>query len=153
MAVAVSVQTTAPRRLAAVRREVKPGQVAAAWGPALDQVWAFLRTRPSLRTDGHNVFVYEHPKGPGAPIVAHFGVEVMRTFEPAGEVRPVETPSGEAAVGVHVGSYDGLRATHEAIHAWVRESGRTMAGWSWEIYGNWSDDPGKLETTVGYLLG
>ena len=23
---------------------------------------------------------------------------------------------------------------------------------SWEIYGDWSDDPSKLETTVAYLL-
>jgi hypothetical protein len=29
---------------------------------------------------------------------------------------------------------------------------RHFAGKSWEIYGDWSDDPSKLETTIMYLL-
>jgi hypothetical protein len=28
----------------------------------------------------------------------------------------------------------------------------TFAGKSWEIYGDWSDDPAKLETRVEYFL-
>jgi hypothetical protein len=27
-----------------------------------------------------------------------------------------------------------------------------LAGRSWEIYGDWSDDPSRLETTAAYLL-
>ena len=42
----------------------------------------------------------------------------MRAFEPEGEVRAVETPAGEAAVAVHVGPYDRMKETHDAIHAW-----------------------------------
>jgi len=41
---------------------------------------------------------------------------------------------------------------HEAFHAWSRTTGRDFAGWSWEIYGDPSDDPSKLETSVIYLL-
>jgi hypothetical protein len=29
---------------------------------------------------------------------------------------------------------------------------RALAPPSWEIYGDWTDDPSKLETTVVYLL-
>ena len=29
---------------------------------------------------------------------------------------------------------------------------RSLAGTSWEIYGDWNDDPTKLETLVVYLL-
>src|SRR6266496_3531335 len=32
------------------------------------------------------------------------------------------------------------------------QTGRTLAGTLWEIYGDWSDDPSKVETTVCYLL-
>ena len=53
----VSVQIVQPRKLAAVRREVAPGAVGSAWGPALDKVWEFIRSEPGLRTDGHNVFL------------------------------------------------------------------------------------------------
>jgi effector-binding domain-containing protein len=83
---------------------------------------------------------------------ADFGVEVTQDFAGSGEVRPVRTPSGEAAVVRHVGPYDGLARAHSAIHEWARESGRTLAGTSWEIYGDWNEDPAKLETLVLYLL-
>ena len=152
MAVVVSVRHVDIRKLAAVRRQVRIGEIGAAWKPALDQVWAFLRSQPGLRTDGHNVFLYHHPSRRDAPMDVDFGVEVSRAFEPSGEVRPVETPAGEVAMAVHVGPYERLKETHDAIHAWAAENHRAIGGQSWEIYGDWSDDPGKLETTVMYLL-
>jgi DNA gyrase inhibitor GyrI len=152
MAVVVSVRQVNVRMLAAVRRQVRLGEVGSAWKPALDQVWAFLRNQPGLRTDGHNVFLYHHPSQRSAPMTVDFGVEVTRTFAPSGEVRPAETPAGEVAMAVHVGGYERLKETHDAIHAWAAASRRTFAGQSWEIYGDWSDDPSKLETTVVYRL-
>jgi effector-binding domain-containing protein len=152
MGVSVSVQSVSPRILAAVGRKVPLGQVAASWREPLDQVWAFLRTQPGLRTDGHNVFLYYHPQRREDPMDAEFGVEVVREFAPSGEVKPVRTPAGEVAVVTHVGPYSGLRETHDAIHAWMAANQRTSAGSSWEVYGDWGDDPTKLETTVMYLL-
>ena len=148
----VYVETVSPRLLAAVGREVAIGHVREAWRPALDQVWAFLRTQPGLRTDGDNIFLYQHPDKDGDPMHVDFGVEVTREFASSGDVRPVRTPSGEAAVVRHIGPYDGLPEAHRAVHQWIRNSGRTMAGTSWEIYGDWNDDPAKLETLVLYLL-
>ena len=148
----VQVEVVSPRLLAAVGREVAVGRVREVWRSALDQVWAFLRSQPGLRTDGHNIFVYHHPTSVGDPMNADFGVEVTREFARSGEVRPVRTPSGEAAVVRHLGPYDGLAQAHRAIHAWARESGRALARTSWEIYGDWNDDPTKLETLVMYLL-
>ena len=81
-----------------------------------------------------------------------FGVEIVREFETAGEVKPVWTPAGEVAVAVHVGPYDKMHSTHQALHAWMKEKSRSSAGWSWEIYGDWNEDPAKLETTIMYLL-
>src|SRR5205085_8663018 len=137
MSVPVSVQTVSPRKLAAVRRRVAIGGIAAAWKPALDQVWAFLRTQPGLRTDGHNVFLYHHPARRDMPMDVDFGVEVVRAFEPEGEVRAVDTPAGEAAVAVHVGPYERMKETHDAIHAWRAVNNRDFAGKSLEIYGDW----------------
>jgi hypothetical protein len=70
MPVVVAVQTVGPRTLAAVRREVAPGAVGSAWGPALDKVWDFIRSQPGLWTDGHNVFVYHHRAKPPSPSTA-----------------------------------------------------------------------------------
>ena len=55
-------------------------------------------------------------------------------------------------VAVHVGAYDRIKETHDAIHGWREASNRAFAEKSWEIYSDWSDDPSKLETTIIYLL-
>jgi effector-binding domain-containing protein len=128
------------------------GAVASAWRPALDLVWAFLRSQPGLRTDGHNIFLYHHPACPDDPMNVDFGVEVTRSFSPSGEVYETTTPPGEAAVAVHRGGYDQLRGAHQAVRQWAKSHDRIFAGTSWEIYGDWSDDPSKLETVVAYLL-
>jgi effector-binding domain-containing protein len=152
MATDVHVRTVASVKLAAVRRQVAIAGIGAAWKAALDKVWAFLGTQPGLRTDGQNVFLYHHPARRGQPMDVDFGVEVSRAFESAGEVYSTETPAGMVAVAVHVGPYGRLNETHDAIHAWREANNRAFAGKSWEIYGDWTDDASKLETTVMYLL-
>jgi hypothetical protein len=113
--------------------------LAALWGGrkhyiSEDKVWVFLRTYPGLSTDGHNVFLYHHPARCDLPMDVDFGVEVTRTFESAWEVYATETPAGIAAVAVHVGAYDRIKETHDAIHAWrearhdFSASGHSAAG-------------------------
>jgi effector-binding domain-containing protein len=152
MSVSVNVQTVHPRKLAAVRREVAPGAVGSAWGPALDKVWELIRSEPGLRTDGHNIFLYHHPKQLGAPILCDFGVEVTRKFETAGEVYATETPGGEAAVAIHRGPYNRMNEAHKAIGQWMAVNQRDSAGHSWEIYGDPTPDPADTATVVVYLL-
>ena len=152
MGIDVAVEVVKLRKLAAVRRQVPFGAVGSAWRPALDQVWAFLRSQPGLRTDGHNIFLYHHPARRNDPMDVDFGVEVARSFIPSGEIYETNTPAGEAAIAVHRGGYDQLHAAHDAIHQWAKSHDKTFAGRSWEIYGDPSDDPSKIETTVVYLL-
>src|SRR5215468_1729103 len=152
MPVSVNIQIVHPRKLAAVRREVAPGAVGSAWGPAVGKVWDFIRSQPGLWTDGHNIFLYHHPKQPGAPIVCDFGVEVTRTFETSGEVYATETPRGEAAVAVHRGPYNRMNEAYNAVEEWMAANRREAAGHSWEIYGDPTPDPADTETTVVYLF-
>jgi effector-binding domain-containing protein len=152
MPVLVNLRTVHPRKLAAVRREVAPGAAGSAWGPALDKVWNFIRSQPGIWTDGHNVFLYHHPKRPGAPMLCDFGVEVTRAFETAGEVYATETPGGEAAVAVHRGPYNRMNEAYDAIKQWLTANARESAGHSWEIYGDPTPDPADTETTIVHLL-
>jgi effector-binding domain-containing protein len=141
-----------PRKLAAVRREVAPGEVGAAWGPAVGKVWDFIRSQSGLWTGGHNVFVYHHPKEPGGPLLCDFGVEVTRIFDTSGELYASETPGGEAAVAVHRGAYDRMNEAYDAIDKWMVANQRGSAGLSWEVYGDPTPGPVDTETTLVHLL-
>jgi effector-binding domain-containing protein len=153
VAYAVTIETAPPRILAAVRRRVHAGEVPRAFRPALDQVWAFLRSNPGLRTDGHNVFHYDHTSGdPATGFDVDFGVEVTRIFAPHGQVACVTTPAGRAALTVHRGAYSGLSAAHAALRHWLDQHGEKIGAWSQEIYGDWHEDESKLETTIAYAL-
>jgi len=148
----IVVTEVTARPLAAVRARVSGGSVAAAWRPALDQVWAFFRRHDGVWTDGHNIFVYHHPARTGAPMDVDFGVEVSRPFEPEGEIVFTHTPAGIAASTIHVGPPDQLAGANAAIEAWCRANGRSLAGVSWEIYGDPGPDPAAFEVAVFYLL-
>ena len=149
----VKVQMLSPRILAAVRRRVAIKDISTAFKPALDSVWAFLGKHPALKTDGHNVFLYHHENPAIMPV--DFGVEVVRPFATdgaEGDVTCITTPAGEAAVVVHRGPYTEIPAAHQALHQWCTANGRAIGTHSLEIYGDWSEDPEKLETTIAYLL-
>jgi effector-binding domain-containing protein len=147
----IVVEIAPAERIAAVRAKVPISGVAGAWKPALDQVWAFLKANDGLRP-GHNLFLYHHPPDRSAAMNIDFGVQVARLFEQTGIVQCVETPAGEVARTIHVGPYDRLVDAHNAIHAWCAVNKREIAQASWEIYGDWTDDPARLETTIKYLL-
>ena len=146
----VKIQTRSPRILAAVRRRVVIKDIPTAFKPALDSMWAFLGKHPGLRTDGHNIFLYHHESPAIMPV--DFGVEVVRPFVGEGDVACVTTPAGEAAVVLHRGPYAKLAAAHQALQQWCGANGRTIGGQSLEIYGDWSESPEKLETTIEYFL-
>jgi effector-binding domain-containing protein len=98
------------------------------------------------------LFLYHHAEHRNEAMNIDFGVQVARPFEREGNVQCVETPAGEVARTVHVGPYDQLGNAHNAIHAWCATNSRKIARASWEIYGDWNNDPALLETTIKYLL-
>jgi effector-binding domain-containing protein len=147
----VVVETAQAELVAAVRVTVSISEIARAWKPALDQVWSFLKQSSEL-APGHNLFLYHHPDRRNEPMDIDFGVQVGRPFEREGNVRCIQTPTGEVARTVHVGPYDRLGDAHNAIRAWCAANNRKIAQASWEIYDDWNDDPALLETTIKYLL-
>jgi effector-binding domain-containing protein len=148
----VQIEHLTPRWLAAVRRTALPRDTPRLVRRALDLVWAFLAKHPGLRTDGPNVFLYHDLRWPEGWARIDFGVEVTRRFDSEGEVRCVETPAGEAAVLGHRGPYGELPKAHAALRVWCAANKRTIGAHILEVYGDWSEDPSKLETTIQYLL-
>ena len=55
MAYEVTIERTTECPTAVVQANTTWREFSRLWRPMLDQVWAFLRTTPGLRTEGHNV--------------------------------------------------------------------------------------------------
>lgn len=147
----VTVQQSAPRTIAAVSARVTANRVPEMFRVFLDQVYAAARNG-AVSIDGQNVFVYRTVADAPGEIDVDFGVGVTAPFAPTGSVRMVDLPTGETAMTIHRGAYSGLSGAHAAVLDWCRANGRALAGTSWEIYGHWTEDESKLETTVCYLL-
>jgi hypothetical protein len=123
----VTVERTAECPIAVVRANTAWREFPTLWRGLLDEVWAFLRATPGLRTDGHNVFLYRND-GRGVDFAVEVGVQVTESFEAAGRVVPSRLPATEAATTVHTGAPAQIGAAHDAVRAWCSKQGRELTG-------------------------
>ena len=144
----VKVVTVSECPTAVVRSTTTWAEFPTLWKSLLDQVWAFL-AGTDLRTNGHNIMLYRES---GSALHVEVGVQVVRAFEPRGEVVPSTLPAGRAATASHRGPYEALERNHRAVLGYCAERGLALNGTRWEIYGDWHTDPSRLETEVYWLL-
>jgi len=137
------------RLVAGVRAQVRRGQVGREFGRHLDQVYAAARAG-AVQPDGQNIFIYR--AATADELTVDFCVGVTAPFAAVGQVEPLQTPQGVAAMTTHVGDYGRLGEANAAIIEWCRANNRLRAGPSWEVYGHWHDDPAELRTEVYHLL-
>jgi effector-binding domain-containing protein len=144
----VRAEQAEPRPLAAIRATTTHQRLGADIIRSLDMIWPLLREQ-GVRT-GHNVVVYQG--GEGETLTVDVGVEAFTGFAGRGEVRPIQTPSGEVATTAHYGEYSQMAPAYAALERWCTDNGRRPAGVSWEVYGDWDDDPGERRTDLYFLL-
>jgi effector-binding domain-containing protein len=140
----VRTERAEPRPLAAIRTTTTRAQLSRDIIRLLDRIWPFLRER-GVRTR-HNVVVYHH----GLDI--EVGVETLSDFRENGEIRRSSTPAGEVVTTAHFGEYSGMAPAYGALEQWCRDHDRPPTGLSWEVYGDWEDDPAKRRTDIYLLL-
>ncbi len=145
----VSITEVLQQRLAASRQRTTLKRISQEIGQLLKTVWDFLEKNPELRTDGHNVAIYWDDSGEETVEV---GVQVVKQFQESDDVVNSAVPAGLVATTAHFGPYSDLRAAHKAVRAWCKQNGYALAGPSWEVYGDWNDDPAKLRTDVFYRV-
>lgn len=101
----------------------------------------------------------------GAPFVAYYnmdmahldleiGIPVSEALPGQGQIQAGQIPGGRLATCLHVGPYDALAATYEALTAWMGEQGYVPSGVAYEMY---LDDPAhtppeELRTLVVFPL-
>ena len=73
-----------------------------------------------------------------------------------GKVKPGELPAGPAAIAIHMGPYESLGGTYDAMSAWLESSPDYVAnGGPWELYitdPSAEPDPARWLTEIIYPL-
>lgn len=151
MAYAVTIELTNECPTAVVKANTTRREFATLWRTMLDEVWAFLRATPVLRTEGHNVMLYRRGSS-GSDLAVEVGVQVIGSFAATGRVVPSTLPAAETASTVHKGPPAEIGAAHDAVRAWCQAQGRKSTGVSWEIYGDPDPQTGHFDVTVYWQL-
>lgn len=78
------------------------------------------------------------------------GFPVARVMEGDGQILPSSLPGGEVATTVHVGPYEGVGTTYDALLRSLNEAGWRISGSFWESYLNGPEDtpPSELRTRI-----
>ena len=151
MAYEVTIERTAECPTAVVKANTTWREFPALWRTMLDEVWALLRARPGLRTEGHNVMLYRSGIR-GVEVAVEVGVQVTDSFEAAGRIVPSRLPAAEAATTVHTGTPAEIGAAHDAVRAWCSAQRRKLTGVRWEIYGDPDPQTGQFDVAVYWEL-
>jgi len=147
----VTVERTAECPTAVVKANTTWREFPTLWRTLLDDVWAFLGSKPGLRAEGHNVMLYRHSL-PDVEVAVEVGVRVTESFKATRRVVPSTLPAGEAATTVHQGTPSEIGAAHDAVRAWCSAHRRELTGVSWEIYGDPDPQTGHFDVAVYWQL-
>lgn len=144
------VVSLSPVLLALTQEELPRAQIPVRIRSMFDVVYTWLKTS-GVRQAGHNYAVYD--KGSTQNLLVRVGFPVGGPFADTERVKCVELAGGEAAHATHVGAYGEMHRTYAILTEWCSRASMPLSGQSWEVYGDWHDDPSKLETDLYFRLG
>ena len=147
----VGIETVAAEPMAAVEVKAEFAGLPEAIRQGLDAVFDVLADGDYGAPGAATVFY--GPMHNTSVMDLRIGVRLSSPFPgPVSEVAAFETPAGEVAHAVYFGPYDQMLQGHQAAKAAAREAGREITGASWEVYGDWTDNPDELRTDLFWLL-
>jgi effector-binding domain-containing protein len=146
----VTFESVEAHPMAGVTARASHAELGTAIMAGLDKVYGVLRAEAPGPL-GCNVVLYG--PGWGGRMDLRIGVRLDAPYAGNGVVKGYEIPGGDVAHVVYFGDYARMHPAHEAAQKAALESGRGLTGASWEVYGDWSDDPAKLRTDIYYQLG
>jgi AraC family transcriptional regulator len=143
----IELRVLRSQHAASVRTEVPQADLSDAIGGCLQAVREALR-RQGVEADGAP-FVRYHAFGDSVDLEA--GMRVTSPVQPDGLVKPSQLPGGPAAIAIHVGPYETLKATYDAVERWLAATPHRANGGPWELYitdPTTEPDPGRWVTEV-----
>jgi effector-binding domain-containing protein len=149
----ITLTTVAPRHFLGIRRKVPVADLAAFFAEALPAVRDHLEGLGIARASAPAAIWWSMDMETHVAD-CQAGVFVHEAADGEGEITPGVTAGGEALTVTHVGGYDTVGTSWQAVYARAAELGRPP-GSGWEIY---VDDPqevpaDELKTEIYLPLG
>lgn len=139
------VTETSPQTLAVTPElSVRVEDIPTVMRGQFDIVYGWIGHAEVERTGGNHAIYRVN----GDELTMQVGFPVSTVFADTGNVECFALQSRKAVTARHTGSYDGLAKAYDALFSYCKEQGLHSAGFNWEEYGDWSDDPKKLVTDV-----
>jgi effector-binding domain-containing protein len=132
------LRTTSRQHTAAIRMTRPVAHIGAAMAEAFPKIYHAV-VSSGMEPAGMPLAVY-FDMGPEV-MTFECAIPVPAPFAASGEVVASSVGGGEAAFTVHVGTYDTIGTTWEALMAWLSEQGKRPGGPGWESY---LDEPGQV---------
>jgi effector-binding domain-containing protein len=148
MAEDYTIRTLTPQPVMSIRGWTTAADLSKAIGERLPAVWRYVREGGGMIA-GAPFTRYHAIEGERVDLEA--GLPVRAALPPKGDIKPGELPGGDVAVATHVGPYEGLPTTGDALAKWVAARGRTANGPNWEVYvtdPGMEPDPAKWRTEI-----
>ncbi|MFN7927069.1 MAG: GyrI-like domain-containing protein [Blastocatellia bacterium] len=145
----VEIVAVQPVILALAELRLFPSEVPTKIRGLFDVVYLWLRTA-NVQQIGHNYAIYDQCTNGGMQMRAGFPVSAR--FPDDESVKCVEFEAGRAAHIRHIGPYSKLNISYTNLVSWCAQEGYQTSGQSWEVYGDWHDDPSKLITDIYFRL-
>ena len=145
MSQACQIVSVAPVLLAVTQADVDRAAVSSRIRGMFDIVYSWKKSA-GVQQVGHNHAVYDRCLN--QRLRMQVGFPVSAPFADTELVKCVELAAGRAAHATHAGSYARMHVTYETLATWCREEALSLSGESWEVYGDWHDDPACLTTDI-----
>jgi len=127
-----------------IERRVAQSDLASAFGEMLPAAYSYAMAE-GMTLKGPPCARYTEFAPPHITVQAGLPIAVAPTSVDHDEIKVGTLPSGDAAVTVHRGAYEGLSDAHKAVEAWIAEHGHTVSGPPWEVY---LTDPSEFPNPV-----
>jgi effector-binding domain-containing protein len=135
MALEVKIVDVQSQPAATITLKTTQATIAPDMGQAYGTLHTFIQTTDS-QFAGPPFALYQDVSGPEWTVVV--GFPVTRPIQGKGDIQPGETPSGKAAMTLHIGPYSKLMDSWNLFAEWIKAQGYKMEALGWESY---VDDP------------
>jgi len=148
----VEVVSLEARHVASIRVQCSRDELQKTFSVILPEVFQYVTSKGAQMT-GPPLVRYHQWSDDTCDVEA--ALPLASPIEPTSRVAAETLPAGRALVLWHVGPYDRLSETHEALEAYAKEEGLERGPFFWEEY--WTDpgtepDPSRWRTKVVWPL-